>query len=58
MPTEENEVPHRGFEMRSAIPVLRMFDEAKAKAFYLDYLKRRKGDRSSFVQFRLETVQK
>src|SRR5262249_7557966 len=38
MPTEEHEVPHRGFEIRSAIPVLRMFDEAKAKAFYLDYL--------------------
>ncbi|QDT30358.1 Glyoxalase-like domain protein [Gimesia panareensis] len=27
-----------GFEIRSSIPVLRMFDEAKAKAFYLDYL--------------------
>ena len=38
MPTEEHEVPHRGFKIRSAIPVLRMFDEAKAKAFYLDYL--------------------
>src|SRR5690348_2035342 len=29
MPTEEHKVPHRGFEIRSAIPVLRMFDEAK-----------------------------
>jgi hypothetical protein len=29
---------HRGFEIRSSIPVLRMLDEAKAKAFYLDYL--------------------
>jgi hypothetical protein len=38
MPTEKHEVPHRGFEIRCAIPVLRMFDEAKAKAFYLDYL--------------------
>ena len=38
MPTEEHEVPHRGFEIKFAIPVLRMFDEAKAKAFYLDYL--------------------
>ena len=38
MPTEDHKVPHRGFEIRSAIPVLRMFDEAKAKAFYLDYL--------------------
>ncbi|MCA8985680.1 MAG: glyoxalase superfamily protein [Planctomycetaceae bacterium] len=28
----------RGFEIRSSIPVLRMFDEAKAKAFYLAYL--------------------
>lgn len=27
-----------GFEIRSSIPVLRMFDEARAKAFYLDYL--------------------
>ena len=26
------------FEIRSSIPVLRMFDEAKAKAFYLAYL--------------------
>ncbi|HEV7226043.1 MAG TPA: glyoxalase superfamily protein [Pirellulales bacterium] len=38
MPTEEPEAPLRGFEIRSSIPVLRMFDEAKAKAFYLDYL--------------------
>ena len=27
-----------GFEIRSSIPVLRMFDEAQAKALYLDYL--------------------
>ncbi len=27
-----------GFDVRSSIPVLRMFDEAKAKAFYLAYL--------------------
>jgi hypothetical protein len=38
MPTEEHEAPFLGFEIKSAIPVLRMFDEAKAKAFYLDYL--------------------
>ncbi len=38
MLTEEHAAPDRGFEIRSAIPVLRMFDEAKAKAFYLDYL--------------------
>ena len=38
MPTEEQEESHRGFEIRSSIPVLRMFDEARAKAFYLDYL--------------------
>jgi hypothetical protein len=38
MPIEEHEAPHRGFKIRSAIPVLRMFDEAKAKAFYSDYL--------------------
>lgn len=33
-------VPHQQppFEFASSIPVLRMFDEAKAKAFYLDYL--------------------
>ena len=30
--------PRHGFEIRSSIPVLRMFDEAQAKAFYLDYL--------------------
>jgi hypothetical protein len=30
--------PSRGFKMGSAIPVLRMLDEAEAKAFYLDYL--------------------
>lgn len=28
----------RGFEIRSAIPVLRMLDEAEARAFYIDYL--------------------
>ena len=38
MPTEEHGTPHRGFEVGTAIPVLRMFDEDKAKAFYLDYL--------------------
>ena len=30
--------PLRGFKIESAIPVLRMLDEDKAKAFYLDYL--------------------
>jgi hypothetical protein len=30
--------PSRGFNIGSAIPVLRMLDEDKAKAFYLDYL--------------------
>ncbi len=38
MPAEEQEETGRGFEFRSSIPVLRMFDEAKAKDFYLDYL--------------------
>ena len=38
MPTEEQEKSCRGFEIKSSIPVLRMFDEAQAKAFYLDYL--------------------
>ena len=37
MPEASHESRH-GFEIRSSIPVLRMFDEAKAKAFYLDYL--------------------
>ncbi len=37
MPEASHESRHR-FEIRSSIPVLRMFDEAKAKAFYLDYL--------------------
>ena len=42
MPTEEH-APRDlrtggSFEIQFAIPVLRMFDEAKAKAFYLDYL--------------------
>ncbi|MCA8991344.1 MAG: hypothetical protein KDA88_05165 [Planctomycetaceae bacterium] len=27
-----------GFEVKSSIPVLRMLDEAQAKAYYLDYL--------------------
>ena len=36
--SESNQESQRGFEIRSSIPVLRMFDEAKAKAFYLDYL--------------------
>ena len=38
MATENPKALHRGFEIRSSIPVLRMLDEAKAKAFYLDYL--------------------
>lgn len=38
MPTEQQQEPHRGFEIKSSIPVLRMFDEVQAKAFYLDYL--------------------
>lgn len=36
--SESSQEPQRGFEIRSSIPVLRMFDEARAKAFYLDYL--------------------
>jgi hypothetical protein len=36
--SESSHESPRGFEIRSSIPVLRMFDEAKAKAFYLDYL--------------------
>lgn len=36
--SESNQESQRGFEVRSSIPVLRMFDEAKANAFYLDYL--------------------
>ena len=36
--TEQNQESPHGFEIRSSIPVLRMFDEAKARAFYLDYL--------------------
>lgn len=35
---EASEASHRGFDIRSSIPVLRMLDEGKAKAFYLDYL--------------------
>jgi Glyoxalase superfamily protein len=35
---ETSHESRHGFEIRSSIPVLRMFDEAKAKAFYLDYL--------------------
>ena len=38
MVNERHETPLRGFEIRSSIPILRMLDEAKAKAFYLDYL--------------------
>lgn len=38
MATEERSATPRGFEVQSSIPVLRMLDEAKAKAFYLDYL--------------------
>ena len=37
MSASPNKSPH-GFEVRSSIPVLRMFDEATAKAFYLAYL--------------------
>ena len=36
--SESSQESQRDFEIRSSIPVLRMFDEAKAKAFYLDYL--------------------
>ena len=36
--SETSQESQRGFEVRSSIPVLRMFDEGKAKAFYLDYL--------------------
>ncbi|MCA9226694.1 MAG: hypothetical protein KDA47_13825 [Planctomycetales bacterium] len=36
--TESSFSSARGFRVKSSIPVLRMFDEAKAKAFYLDYL--------------------
>jgi len=35
---EGSEESQRGFDIRSSIPVLRMLDEGKAKAFYLDYL--------------------
>jgi hypothetical protein len=38
MATRDPKALYRGFEIRSSIPVLRMLDEAKAKAFYLDYL--------------------
>jgi hypothetical protein len=38
MATEDPKALQRGFEIRSSIPVLRMLDEAKAKAFYLGYL--------------------
>ena len=38
MPTEEHQESHRGFEVKSTNPILRMFDESKAKAFYIDYL--------------------
>jgi hypothetical protein len=38
MPPVERAAPPRGFEVQCAIPILRMLDEAKAKAFYLDYL--------------------
>ncbi len=36
--SESSHESPRGFDIRSSIPVLRMFDEAKAKAFYLAYL--------------------
>ena len=38
MPTIENDQPINEFEIGSSIPVLRMFDESKARAFYIDYL--------------------
>lgn len=38
MQTERHEESRGGFEFKSSIPVLRMFDEAAAKSFYLDYL--------------------
>ena len=38
MATEDPKTLHRRFEIKSSIPVLRMFDEIRAKAFYLDYL--------------------
>jgi len=36
--TAQKPAPPGGFKIGSAIPVLRMLDEAKAKAYYLDYL--------------------
>ena len=38
MSTDEYQESHCVFVFKSSIPVLRMFDEAKAKAFYIDYL--------------------
>ena len=38
MATEERSATPHGFEVKSSIPVLRMLDEAEAKAFYVDYL--------------------
>jgi len=38
MATQPQKSPDLGFEIQAAAPVLRMFDEAEAKAFYVDYL--------------------
>lgn len=38
MASEEHQTPLHGFEIRSSCPILRMLDEAEAKAFYVDYL--------------------
>ena len=38
MSTEKRPTPALGFDIQTAIPVLRMLDEEVAKAFYLDYL--------------------
>ena len=37
MIVESRHEPRRWFEVRSSIPVWRMFEEAEAKVFYLDY---------------------
>ena len=38
MTTEQRSEKAQSFAFKSSIPVLRMLDEAKARAFYLDYL--------------------
>lgn len=38
MPTEEPTRSTPGFEVRSSCPILRMFDEAEGRAFYVGYL--------------------